>query len=575
MTEPVEGAADPGGVATDAESGGDGAGAERAFVLGLDGVPWGMLREWAEAGELPNVARLLEGGAAGPLESTTPATTPLAWPSIATGVSPDKHGIYGWQVLSPEYSHRMYTGADTSGPFLWDCLTPAVVGNVPMTYPARDVDGSMVAGLMTPEAGVDGFASPPDLADEIAAEIPDYQVGLYWEDYDGATPAFLDDLQSLLENRRRLMKLLVDREPWTLFFFVYTAPDRLQHLCWDEDVLLEHYKFLDEIVGDAMAHADERDATLYVVSDHGFGPVHSYVAPNRALADAGFLQRRGGSGTRSTFEGLGITRDSVLGALERVGVDEQTLLSHLPRSLVDSVATHIPGDDVLYDVDFERTQAFVHGPGNVYVNDTERFASGVVAPEDVPDVKEAVAELLGSITDPETGEPVLEVVDGDELFLADPESPDLAIEAHDGYEAITGWTDRSILDDATMAAGHRMDGVFLAWGPSIRVGATPTDASVYDVAPTLLHDLGEPIPDRVDGRVLTEVFAPGSDPARRAVAIGSSATDGASASADGDGVGGEGGSRTGEAESGSDEGAAAADDMDAVEDRLRGLGYME
>ncbi|GAB3688373.1 alkaline phosphatase family protein [Salinarchaeum chitinilyticum] len=530
--------------------------ATRAFVLGLDGVPWDLLSDWAEAGELPNVARLLEEGAAGPMESTTPATTPLAWPSIATGVGPDKHGIYGWRDLSQSYSHRMYTGNDVSGPFLWDLLSPAVVGNVPMTYPAREIEGSMVAGLMTPDTDDEGFTAPATLADEIDAVIPGYRIGLYWEDYDGATPEFRTDLQSLVESRRALMEHLLEREPWRLFFFVYTAPDRLQHLCWDESVLLDHYRYLDGVVGQAMEYAEERNATLYVVSDHGFGPVETIVAPNRALADAGLLQGRDGSGTRSTFEGLGIDRDRVLGALDRVGIDQQTLLSHLPRSLVDSVASQIPGDDVLYDVDFEATQAFVHGPGNVYVNDTERFDSGIVAPSDVPEVTAAVADVLESITDPATGEPVLEVVDGDELFPADPQSPDLAIEGRDGYEVANSWRGKEVLSDAgTMAAGHRMDGVLLAWGDSIEAGASPAEATVYDLAPTLLHDLGEPIPDRVDGRVLTELFAAGSPPARTAVQTVPYGEDGTAGA-----VG---------------EGADASEDMGSVEDRLRGLGYME
>ncbi len=533
-----------------AESGGN------AFVLGLDGVPWDLLSKWAAAGELPNVARLFEEGAAGPMESTTPATTPLAWPSIATGVGPDKHGIYGWRDLSSSYSHRMYTGNDVSGPFLWDLLSPAVVGNVPMTYPAREIDGSMVAGLMTPDTDDEGFTAPPELADEIDDAIPDYQIGLYWEEYDGATPEFRTDLQSLVENRRALMRTLIDREPWKLFFFVYTAPDRLQHLVWDESVLLDHYRYLDEIVGEAMAQAEANDATLYVVSDHGFGPVETTVAPNRALADAGLLEGVSSSGTRRTFEGLGIDRDRVLGALDRVGVDQKTILSHLPRSLVDRVASQLPGDDVLYDVDFSATQAFVHGPGNVYVNDTERFDSGIVPPEEVSEVTDAVANVLRSITDPATGEGVLEVVDGDELFPADPDSPDLAIEGHDGYEAVNSWRGRGVLSEAgTMAAGHRMDGVLLAWGDSIEAGAAPTDATVYDLAPTLLHDLGEPVPDRVDGRVLTELFAPGTVPAETAVRTAADAEAGnAPATADG---------------------ADSADDMGSVEERLRGLGYME
>ena len=46
----------------------------------------------------------------------------------------------------------------------------------------------------------------------------------------------------------------------------------------------------------------------------------------------------------------------------------------------------------------------------------------------------------------------------------------------------------------------------IASGPAIRTGAEPGEASLLDVAPTVLHLLGVRVPDDVDGRVLTELF---------------------------------------------------------------------
>jgi hypothetical protein len=39
---------------------------------------------------------------------------------------------------------------------------------------------------------------------------------------------------------------------------VFTAPDRLQHLNWDETVLLEHYRYLDDILGEVIDYTEER-----------------------------------------------------------------------------------------------------------------------------------------------------------------------------------------------------------------------------------------------------------------------------------------------------------------------------
>lgn len=520
---------------------------ERAFILGLDGVPWDLIRRWTEEGQLPNFARLVEEGAAGPLSSTTPDATPLAWPTIATGVWPDKHGLYGFQHLEKGYTHRMNTSADVCHPELWDIVTPAVVGNVPMTYPASEIDGTLVSGMMTPKMG-DGFTHPPELADEIAEDIPDYRIGLSWDEYRGRPDEFRRELSKLLDTRRTLMRRLMD-EDWRLFFFVYTAPDRLQHLIWDDDVLLDHYRELDDVLGEVMEYVDSRDAVLFVVSDHGFGPISRLVYLNSYLEQNGFLIRKGGKGTRGTLTRLGLTKGRIQTFLSRVGVNEKTVLGHLPQGILDSLASTVPGEHSLYDVDFEETTAFVHGEGSVYVNDTFRFDPGVVEPGDVPPLKSELRTLFEELTDPETGDQVLTVYDGDELFPTDPRSPDLVVKGRDEYEEATALTNRVFADSGSMVASHRPEGIFFAWGHSVKAGENLTDASVADVTPTVLHSLNEAVPTDADGRVLKEIFLSRSKPGRRAV------------------------SQRDYGESGSPDSVEA--DFEDVEDRLRGLGYME
>nr|WP_321168859.1 alkaline phosphatase family protein [Halorubrum sp. CBA1125] len=283
-------------------------GSDRAFVLGLDGVPWPLVEPWIETGELPAFAELVEEGASGPLRSTTPANTPVAWPSIATGAWPDRHGLYEFMKLDADYSQRPYNREDLRRPPLWGLLSPAVVANVPMTYPAGGVgeDGTMVAGMMTPTPDADGFTQPPELADEILDRIPGYRVGLKWHRYgDDRRDEFLEDFAELFEGRRDLLRSLMERDDWRLFFFTFTAPDRLQHLIWDEDVLLGHYRDLDAVLAEVMEYCDRRNATLYVVSDHGFGPISRIVNVNRALADAGLLTPKDSSGVRAALSRTG------------------------------------------------------------------------------------------------------------------------------------------------------------------------------------------------------------------------------------------------------------------------------
>ncbi len=529
---------------------------ERVFLLGLDGVPWSLLSTWVDEGALPNFGRLFETGAAGPLRSTTPATTPAAWPSIATGVGPDKHGVYAFHRPTRDYRQRMNTRRQIRRPALWDMLTPAAVGNVPMTYPAPDVDGRMVTGMLSP--GLTRSAtSPPELAAEIRERVPDYGFGLDWNDYHDRPDAFRSELDALVAARRSVMRF-VDDDEWRLFFFVYVAPDRLQHLRWDREVLLDHYRRLDEIVGEAMDRAAAADATLFVVSDHGFGPTDRAVAVNQVLERAGLLAPKSVGGLRGVFDRVGLTKERVLGALDRVGVDPSAL-TRLPAGVVDAAADRIPGDHRLYDVDFSGTVAFSHGPGNVYVNDAARFVDGPVAPGDRRAVARRVRALLAAVRDPETGERVLEVHDGAELFPADDRAPDLVVEGRPGYRVRNDVSGPPV-GPADRAADHRPTGVLLAVGPDVAAGARPAGASVVDVAPTVLHAAGEPVPADVDGDVLAEVFAEGSPTRERPVET--------RAYHDPDDAVDE----VDESGEGADE---REEDFDGVEDRLRGLGYME
>jgi predicted AlkP superfamily phosphohydrolase/phosphomutase len=452
--------------------------------------------------------------------------------------------------LSDDHSQRPYNREDCRQPPLWELVSPAVVANVPMTYPTGGLpEGRMVAGMMSPSPDAEGFAHPPELASAIAERIPEYRIGLKWHRYGPEREAeFRSDLADLLDSRRELLELLMETDDWRLFFFTLTAPDRLQHLVWEEDVLLEHYKRVDEILADVMAYCEERGATLYVVSDHGFGPISRVVYPNRVLANAGLLTPKEPTGLRALLSHAGLTKERVIDAFERVGIDDETLVEHLPRSLVEAAAGQVPGDHALYDVDADRTRAFLHGLGSVYVNDTGRFESGAVAPGDRTSVKRAVMDVLSGLTDPETGEPVLSVHDGDELNPRDEYAPDVVVEGTEGYHVKSALADDPFGEPDGVAAYHRPQGVFFAHGPSIAAGATPDSATVVDLAPTLLHDIGDPVPEATDGRVLTEVFARGSPPAERPV------TSRATESAESD--------------------AAAPGSSPEVEERLRGLGYL-
>jgi predicted AlkP superfamily phosphohydrolase/phosphomutase/Flp pilus assembly protein TadD len=75
--------------------------------------------------------------------------------------------------------------------------------------------------------------------------------------------------------------------------------------------------------------------------------------------------------------------------------------------------------------------------------------------------------------------------------------------------------EKGSLNPATAGFWHRLEGVFAAWGPRVRRGGSRSQASVYDVAPTVSALLGLPIDRRETGKPITAAFDGLRPPPRR------------------------------------------------------------
>lgn len=159
--------------------------------------------------------------------------------------------------------------------------------------------------------------------------------------------------------------------------------------------------------------------------------------------------------------------------------------------------------------------------------------------------------MLSDLATP-SGDPVATAVhDPADVYMGEmARAPDLLVEYATGVDAPEGIGGDVFDDEGVWLATHRQTGVFAACGEWIADGPVETDGEdalldLYDLAPTLLHALGEPVPSDVDGDVRTDLLV--GDPAERSVETGPS-------------TGRDAGGRRAGAE---------------VEETLRGLGYME
>jgi len=480
------------------------------LIIGLDGASFTVLDPLLATGDLPTLAAL---GARAELASVIPPITPAAWASFMTGKHPGKHGIYDFHVYDPQTrSDTFVTSRALRDPTVWELLTAAGrrtgVLNLPMTYPPRPHAGTIVSGFDTPSVTV-GFTQPPELRERLLARFPDYRFVAEPDpadqtlETDAGFATLVAAVEASITQRTDAALMLLGEQPFDAFMVHYQDPDALQHQAWrflaDPDRhparfarLRETYRHLDAQLGRLVA-AMPQGSLVLVVSDHGFGSHDGRVYPNVLLRQWGFLSWRGRRRDR--------LRRSFQKRLARFGFarpDADRRQPWIAEARAGSFARALP-------LRWSRTRAYVGLAeiyGLLYVH-----GSGGARREAL---RGELRRRFLAVRDPRDGAPVFaDVVDGEVAYPDDPfgRRPDLVLVPRPGFSVHRGLNHRRWLDHyATTMGTHRPNGVLLAGGDGIRAGRLAGTPSLVDIAPTLLAAAGVPIPDDMDGRVLTELF---------------------------------------------------------------------
>ncbi|MFZ2518529.1 MAG: alkaline phosphatase family protein [Anaerolineae bacterium] len=508
----------------------------RCFVIGLDGATFDLILPWVAQGKLPAFAQLLRRGAWGQLRSTVPPMTGPAWTTFATGANPARHSIYDWVYREPgTYNFVPATAANRRLPSLWSLLSAAgrrvAVVNVPMTFPPEPVNGLLISGLPTPSKQVT-FTHPPELAQEIERITGNY---ILYPDpgqaySDAGVDAFLARLYQTTETRIKLVENLRGREAWDFFMVVFNGTDTVQHAMWKfmspahplhdptkaakyGDAILTFYQFLDRWLATQIASLPP-DTVLMLMSDHGFGPFHKFIHVNNWLREQGFLAIKPAWRARLKYAAFraGFSPMAVYDLLMRLG------LGSLKREVVRGQGQGLLRTLFLSfdDVDWPATRAYSLGNiGQIRLNVTGREPQGCVAPgREYEQVREEIMARLRLLTDPSTGEAVVdEIYPREELYRGPylEDAPDIVFLPkrleYFGFGEYEFGSHRVIEAMRRGISGtHRMNGIFAALGEPVQPGVEISGATLADLAPTILHLLGQPIPAAMDGRVLIQAL---------------------------------------------------------------------
>jgi predicted AlkP superfamily phosphohydrolase/phosphomutase len=488
----------------------------RVLAVVLHGFGPYYLDPLLEGGRMPNLRAILDAGTHGRLQAPFPISA-ATWVTMFTGQSTGVHGALDYVQVDARSYHGTYAELADNAEFRDNTLFSIASRHgrkvaslfLPMTYPPWKVNGIMVPGFPVPD---DRRAEtyPPELGDELGQIAPTRLMHLRYEDKD----AVADYLQATLARLEEITISAWRDGDFDLMYTCIPVPDLAHHYFWDRDNpaamerLYRTYESVDATVGRYAEMVDE-DTHLVVFSDHGGGP-----APRRRfnvnvwLAEEGLLQVRSSLVYRL---GLADATNALLQQFRRFRLHQK--LRPVIRGRVRQGVLSLTHNDIFFD--WSRTSAygveFFYPLVGVEINLEGRQQRGFVKPgAEYEALRDRLIARLGDLVDPSTGRKACQRVCRREEMFHGPyleRIPDIVAVLDDDFDGKIQlgadiFADNELQWEYPFMGYHSREAFFAARGPGIAPGDRLEEASMIDLAPTLLDLLGVPIPDSMEGKPL-------------------------------------------------------------------------
>jgi predicted AlkP superfamily phosphohydrolase/phosphomutase len=345
------------------------------------------------------------------------------------------------------------------------------------------------------------ISSPPGYAAELAKKHGLMKTLGWWHDTWALNEeridegVFLEDCWRTMQQEREILLDELKNDPPSLLVAVFTATDSVSHMFWRltdpqhprydaklaaqyGDAIDQTYQRMDAVVGDVMRNM-KPDGTLIIVSDHGFHSWRKGFNTNTWLVKNGFM----------TLKNPGAE-------------DKQYNLDNLFGQ-----GSFFP------NTDWNRTQAYAVGLGQVYLNLSGREKFGIVKPgAEANRILADLREKLLALEDPDTHEKVIEdVYFAPDIFHGSrlSEAADVQMSFRDGYR--TSWQTSLGAVPAGMIVANmkKWSGDHCASDPSDTQGIFFSNRhfsappSILDISPTVLNLLDVAPPAPMDGHALS------------------------------------------------------------------------
>ena len=518
----------------------------RLLFIGLDAADTDLIEAWCREGFLPNISRMRDKGTWARMRTTAEIVHVSAWPSIFTGAAPDEHGLYHAYVMEPGKQSPVRPRPDQSPfPFLWKLLSDqgkrCIIMDAFMTCPLQNFNGTQIA-----EWGTWSWFTAPTISPEsIKKEMHKKFGGYPAEDHSkiGMTPppdpqGFHGRLLAAVKKKTQVVKWLMEKD-WDFFLVVFGESHPAGHYFWhyhDESyiahskgapgltALRDVYVALDAAIGEIVQNAGE-DTVVVLASGDGMGPNYSgshllsdlllrMKLFNNIPAGANGAGGRNGGGSRAAKTDLMSTARNMIPKSLRVAVSRALL----PRRINEKLSLRWKTAGIAWPY----TRAFLienANEGYIRINLKGREPEGVVEPgKDYDALCEEIYQAVKSATNPANGTRAAQTVyKTDDIYKGPCRShmPDIIINWNDDAKLTTELLTekygvaRSADPGHALApyytGNHRPTAFSLAVGPQVPRGRNVPNASIMDLAPTMLAYFGVTPPVYMEGKVLEEI----------------------------------------------------------------------
>jgi predicted AlkP superfamily phosphohydrolase/phosphomutase len=415
------------------------AGDGKTIIIGLDGVPFGMLKNFAETGVMPSTGGLISGGVFRKMQSSIPEISSVAWSSMITGENPGRHGTFGFMDLHDgSYKMRFPNFNDLKvSPFWEQWQGKSIIINVPSTYPVRAMNGVHISGFVSID--FEKSIYPKSLVSKL--QEMDYRLDVDSQMAHSSMELFLSDLDKTLEARIRAYRYLWQSEDWQTFMLVFTGTDRLMHFLFDayedkdhkyHDVFLEHFNKIDRIIGEIGDKLGDNDL-LIMLSDHGFEKLDYDVYINYLLREEGLLKFKDGQ------------------------------------------------DISLNNISYG-TKAFALDPARIYLNLKGKYPCGTVEPSESEEVLSQLEDLLGELKI-DNRKVVRDIYRKEEIYSGPccEKAPDMILVAGEGFNLKSKMNSPMLSEKGIFSGKHTQDTAFLAVKGLVDDKIIPDEPKVSDI----------------------------------------------------------------------------------------------